>query len=31
LVEINFPTYAPGELPPELAAIAVEKPGSRKG
>ena len=31
LVEINFPTYAPGELPSELAAIPVEKPGSRKG
>ena len=31
LVEINFPTYAPGEVPAELAAIPVEKPGSRKG
>jgi len=31
LVEINFPTYAPGEVPPELAAIPLEKPGSRKG
>ena len=31
MVEINFPTYAPGELPSELAAIPVEKPGSRKG
>jgi orotate phosphoribosyltransferase len=30
LVEINFPTYAAGELPPELAAVPVEKPGSRK-
>lgn len=30
LVEINFPTYAPGEVPAELAAIPVEKPGSRK-
>ncbi|WP_305096678.1 orotate phosphoribosyltransferase [Croceibacterium aestuarii] len=30
LVEINFPTYAPGELPEELAALPVEKPGSRK-
>ena len=30
LIEINFPTYAPGELPPELAAKPVEKPGSRK-
>ena len=31
LVEINFPTFAPGEVPPDLAAIPVEKPGSRKG
>ena len=30
LVEINFPTYAPGEVPAELAAIPLEKPGSRK-
>ena len=30
LVEINFPTYAPDEVPPELAAIPVKKPGSRK-
>ena len=30
LVEINFPTYAPDEVPPELAARPVEKPGSRK-
>jgi orotate phosphoribosyltransferase len=30
LVEINFPTYAADELPPELAAVPVEKPGSRK-
>ena len=30
LVEINFPTYAPGEVPAELAVIPVEKPGSRK-
>ena len=30
LVEINFPTYAPDELPAELAAIPVKKPGSRK-
>jgi orotate phosphoribosyltransferase len=29
LVEINFPTYAPDELPPELAARPVTKPGSR--
>ena len=31
LVEINFPTYAADELPPELAAVPLEKPGSRKG
>lgn len=30
LVEINFPTYAESELPPELAAIPLQKPGSRK-
>jgi orotate phosphoribosyltransferase len=30
LVEINFPTYAADELPPELAAVPLEKPGSRK-
>jgi len=30
LVEIAFPTYAEGEVPPELAAIPVTKPGSRK-
>lgn len=30
LVEINFPTYAPEDMPPELAAVPVEKPGSRK-
>jgi orotate phosphoribosyltransferase len=30
LVEINFPTYAENEVPPELAAVPVEKPGSRK-
>lgn len=29
LVEINFPTYAEGELPAELAARPVTKPGSR--
>ena len=29
LVALNFPTYAPGELPPELAARPVTKPGSR--
>ncbi len=31
LIELNFPTYAPDELPPELAAIEAVKPGSRKG
>ena len=30
LVEINFPTYAADEVPPELAAKPVDKPGSRK-
>lgn len=30
LVAINFPTYADDEVPPELAAIPVTKPGSRK-
>jgi orotate phosphoribosyltransferase len=30
LVEINFPTYAVDEVPPELAEKPVEKPGSRK-
>ncbi|RXZ65986.1 orotate phosphoribosyltransferase [Pelagerythrobacter rhizovicinus] len=30
LLEIAFPTYAEDELPPELAAIPVTKPGSRK-
>ena len=29
LVAINFPTYAPDELPPELAATEAVKPGSR--
>jgi len=29
LVAINFPTYAPGELPPELAGSEAIKPGSR--
>jgi orotate phosphoribosyltransferase len=31
LVTINFPTYAEGELPAELAALPAVKPGSRKG
>lgn len=30
LLDINFPTYAEGELPAELAAVPVTKPGSRK-
>jgi orotate phosphoribosyltransferase len=30
LLEINFPTYPADKLPAELAAIPVEKPGSRK-
>lgn len=29
LVAINFPTYAEDEVPPELAAVPVTKPGSR--
>lgn len=29
LVALNFPTYAPDELPPELAAKPAVKPGSR--
>lgn len=29
LIQLNFPTYAPDELPPELAAIPVTKPVSR--
>lgn len=31
LVSLNFPTYAPDELPPELAATPAIKPGSRAG
>ena len=30
LIAINFPTYAPDELPPELATSEAVKPGSRK-
>jgi orotate phosphoribosyltransferase len=30
LIELNFPTYAPDEVPPELAATKAIKPGSRK-
>ena len=29
LIQLNFPTYAPDELPPELAAPEAVKPGSR--
>lgn len=29
LVAINFPTFAPDEIPPELATIPAVKPGSR--
>ena len=29
LLAINFPTYAPDQLPPELAASEASKPGSR--
>lgn len=29
LIAINFPTYTPDELPPELAATPAIKPGSR--
>ncbi|MGX7894714.1 orotate phosphoribosyltransferase [Tsuneonella sp. HG222] len=29
LVALNFPTYAPDEIPAELAAVPVTKPGSR--
>ena len=30
LLDITFPTYAEDEIPPELAAVPVTKPGSRK-
>lgn len=30
LIDIHFPSYAEDEVPPELAAIPVTKPGSRK-
>ena len=30
LIDINFPTYAEDEVPQELAAIEITKPGSRK-
>lgn len=31
LIALNFPTYAPNELPSELAASQAVKPGSRAG
>ncbi|WP_375289739.1 orotate phosphoribosyltransferase [Qipengyuania sp.] len=31
LIEIAVPSYAEDDIPPELAAIPVTKPGSRKG
>jgi orotate phosphoribosyltransferase len=30
LARVDFPAYSPDALPPELAAIPAEKPGSRK-
>ncbi|MGN3973745.1 orotate phosphoribosyltransferase [Tsuneonella sp. SYSU-LHT278] len=30
LIDIRFPSYAEDELPPELAAVPVTKPGSRR-
>jgi len=30
LIDVNFPTYAEDELPPELAAIPVSRPGTKK-
>ena len=30
LIQLNFPTYAPEEVPAELVAIPATKPGSRK-
>jgi orotate phosphoribosyltransferase len=30
LIELNFPTYAPEDVPAELASVPVTKPGSRK-
>ena len=30
LIQLNFPTYAPDEVPAELAATPATKPGSRK-
>jgi orotate phosphoribosyltransferase len=30
LIRLSVPTYAPDQLPPDLAAMPAEKPGSRK-
>jgi orotate phosphoribosyltransferase len=30
LIRLDVPVYEPQNLPPELAALPVEKPGSRK-
>ena len=30
LIDIDFPTYAEGDVPAELAALPITKPGSRK-
>lgn len=30
LIGINFPSYAPDEIPADLAAVPITKPGSRK-
>jgi orotate phosphoribosyltransferase len=30
LIELNFPTYAPEDVPAELASVPAAKPGSRK-
>ncbi len=30
LLDVQFPTYAPGEVPPELAAIPVYRPGTKQ-
>jgi orotate phosphoribosyltransferase len=30
LIRIDVPSYEPAAIPPELAAIPAEKPGSRK-
>ncbi|MGB3794716.1 MAG: orotate phosphoribosyltransferase, partial [Alteraurantiacibacter sp.] len=29
LIDIDFPTYAQGDVPAELAALPITKPGSR--